>query len=423
MDLDPTPNTLTINVTPVNDAPTANITSVSFSATEQTNLTLAQGGTALGSIGDIDAGGNNISVTLSVAFGILNLVAGNSGATIGGGNGTSAVTVTGTVTQINNLLGGVDTGGGSAGTIVYNANSDTPPASTTLTLLVNDLGNTGSGGSLTASDTATINIAAVNDIPVANDDLVFTNASGSGSITVIPEWALLFNDSDPDNVLDITAISTVADLTAASLVTNPGSVTVTNNDTDGGSFTYTATGGALSDTASVTVTVDNSGALDGNNSNNILIDTNTAASTLNGNDGNDVLVGNTGNNTLNGGDDDDYLVGGGGNDDLNGGSGNDTASYITSTSAVRINLNNSGDATTDTVSATPADGQVGGDASGDDLDSIENLVGGSAGDYLAGNNSANTLMGNGGNDTLIGEGGNDTCMAATGTTSSTAVRG
>ena len=46
----------------------------------------------------------------------------------------------------------------------YTDNSDTPSASATLTLQVNDNGNTG-GGSLTNSDTATINITAVNDAP------------------------------------------------------------------------------------------------------------------------------------------------------------------------------------------------------------------------------------------------------------------
>ena len=78
------------------------------------------------------------------------------------GSGTNSVTLTGTLTQINNLLAG-----NLAATATYIINSNTPPASDTLTLLVNDGGNTGSGGAQDASDTATINISAVNDAPTA----------------------------------------------------------------------------------------------------------------------------------------------------------------------------------------------------------------------------------------------------------------
>ncbi|MCX8571644.1 DUF5801 repeats-in-toxin domain-containing protein [Aminobacter sp. MET-1] len=139
----------------------------------------------------------------------------------------------------------------------------------------------------------------------------------------------------------------------------------------------------------------------------IAITTTPPATTLTGTSGDDLLVAGAGGDTLNGQGGNDWLTGGAGADNLNGGTGNDTASYANSTASVRINLDNDGDATTDTASATPSDGQVGGDAFGDNLDSIENLVGGSGDDYLAGNSGQNILMGLGGNDLLFGEGGND----------------
>ena len=80
------------------------------------------------SIADIDAGGSDVTVTLSVNFGILAVAAGNTGVSVSGTNSLS-VTLAGTVTEINNLLND-----GSTGTINYNANSDTPPASATLTM-------------------------------------------------------------------------------------------------------------------------------------------------------------------------------------------------------------------------------------------------------------------------------------------------
>ena len=101
-----------------------------------------------------------MTATLSVTSGTLTAAAGSTGAGVSG-SGTNTLTLTGTVTQINNLLAG--SGGAS---LSYLIASDTPPASDTLSLLVNDNGNTGSGGSRSSSDTATINITAVNDAPV-----------------------------------------------------------------------------------------------------------------------------------------------------------------------------------------------------------------------------------------------------------------
>src|SRR6185436_20123920 len=77
-------------------------------------------------------------------------------------SGTSSVTISGTLAQINDLL---NTNGTS--TVSYIDSTDTPSASTTLSLTVNDNGLTGSGGALSNTDTATINITAVNDAPVA----------------------------------------------------------------------------------------------------------------------------------------------------------------------------------------------------------------------------------------------------------------
>ena len=150
--------TVTITVNPVNDAPTAAITPATYAASEQTSLTLH--GTGL-SIADVDAGSGSVTATLSVVSGTLTVTAGTTGAAVSG-SGSNSVTLTGTLTQINNLLAG-----NLGATASYIINSNTPPASDTLTLGVNDGGNTGSGGAKTGSDTATINISAVNDAPTA----------------------------------------------------------------------------------------------------------------------------------------------------------------------------------------------------------------------------------------------------------------
>jgi Ca2+-binding RTX toxin-like protein len=110
----------------------------------------------------------------------------------------------------------------------------------------------------------------------------------------------------------------------------------------------------------------------------------------------DDLEGDGGTNVLDGASGDDELEGRGGADTLNGGSGGDTASYFSSLAGVRVSLMN--------------DTADGGDAAGDELNSIENLTGSTYADTLWGDNNANVLTGAGGNDLLIGYGGDDGLM-------------
>ena len=183
----------TITIVAVNDAPTANIVPATYSATEQTALNLA--GTGL-SIADVDSGSGTVRAILSVSSGVINATLGVTGASIVSGNGTATLTVSGTLAQINNLLAG-----NNGSTLTYINNSDNPPATATLTLTASDLGNAGTGGMLTGSDTATINITPVNDAPVLATGSTLNyveNLTGraiNGSITV----------ADPDNATLSTA--------------------------------------------------------------------------------------------------------------------------------------------------------------------------------------------------------------------------
>jgi len=117
------------------------------------------------------------------------------------------------------------------------------------------------------------------------------------------------------------------------------------------------------------------------------------ADDLNGDDGNDTLTGGDGNDTLSGGDGNDTLSGGADADDLDGGNGNDTASYANSNSGVSVALSTSGNSR--------------GDAEGDSLTDIENLIGSSFVDALTGDDGDNIIDGGAGNDFLFGGAGND----------------
>jgi Ca2+-binding RTX toxin-like protein len=153
----------------------------------------------------------------------------------------------------------------------------------------------------------------------------------------------------------------------------------------GAGFGGTAEGDTLTNIENLTGSFHND-FLVGNAGNNVLT----------GLEGNDILKGGGGSDTLFGDSGNDTLKGGGGADVLNGGSGVDTAAYNDSSEAVVVLLY------TDTAN--------GGDATGDELNSIENVTGSAHDDHLWGNDGTNVLKGMDGADSLKGFGGADTLL-------------
>jgi gliding motility-associated-like protein len=137
---------LTIN--PVNDAPVVTVPT-SITVTED----IASALTGI-SFTDVDAGANSVTATLSVLSGTLDATSG-SGVIVGGT--ASALTLTGILSNINTFIAW----GAVKFTTALNATSDV-----TLTVSINDNGNTGSGGALTDTKTTTIVVTPVNDAPV-----------------------------------------------------------------------------------------------------------------------------------------------------------------------------------------------------------------------------------------------------------------
>ncbi|NUB11172.1 hypothetical protein FW320_34185, partial [Azospirillum sp. Vi22] len=131
-----------------------------------------------------------------------------------------------------------------------------------------------------------------------------------------------------------------------------------------------------------------------------LILSGTAAINGIGNAGNNILIGNGSSNRLDGAAGNDTLIGGSGADQLIGGIGTDTADYSASTTGVAVNL------------ATGVG--AGGDAEGDALSGIEDLIGSAHNDRLTGDGADNVLIGGDGDDVLDGGGGNDTLSGGAG---------
>jgi Ca2+-binding RTX toxin-like protein len=120
---------------------------------------------------------------------------------------------------------------------------------------------------------------------------------------------------------------------------------------------------------------------------------NASANSIFAADGNDVMSGYSGTDDLHGGNGDDILIGGLGADYLYGDAGSDTASYVASADGVTIRL--------DLGTGT------GGEAAGDVLSSIENIIGSAYADIVQGNAAANMIVGGAGDDVILGYSGND----------------
>src|SRR6185369_12972908 len=103
----------------------------------------------------VDAGSSNLNTVVSVSHGTLTL--GSTANLTYTGNGTNLVSFTGSLLAINSALNGM----------VYHPTADYN-GSDTLQVTTYDLGNTGSGGTKSDSDSISITLNAVNDAPVNN---------------------------------------------------------------------------------------------------------------------------------------------------------------------------------------------------------------------------------------------------------------
>lgn len=157
-DTDSSANTLTFNVTAVNDAPVNSVPGLQ-TINEDGSVTLSSGNGNAISVSDADA--TALTVTLSVAQGTLTLAT-PLGLSFSVGDGTADTTMTfaGSAAAINAALGSG---------LTYNPNSNFN-GSDAISVTTTDNGQTGTGPTGTDSDAVTINITAINDAPVVIGD-------------------------------------------------------------------------------------------------------------------------------------------------------------------------------------------------------------------------------------------------------------
>ncbi len=221
--------TFSITVNAGNDAPVNSIPTAIQTLNEDDSLTFSTADDNSISISDIDADINPVEVTISSKNGDITL--GSTDQLTVVGDGTSSVTLTGIIPNINNALEGLKFQPRT------NFNGDT-----TIQIVTNDKGKMGSGGELKDTDNISIKVNPINDAPTftkGSDVVVQEDApmqTIQGWATAISVGAgdeatqvLTFDVSNDNNALfaEQPKIATNGTLTYKTAANANGSATVT----------------------------------------------------------------------------------------------------------------------------------------------------------------------------------------------------
>ena len=187
-------NALAINATvaAVNDPPTLTIANTSFSATEATVVDLSSAGFTLA---DVEATRNEgsgtsqgkVQVTLSNADGVIHVAASGSASISGNDSGT--VTIKGSLTEVAGSLSGLS----------YTTGNN-PNTSESISVVLSDLGNNGTGSTtaLTTSGSITIAVTQLNEAPTATDSATLAAVNeDAGQTGPIPNYPGSSSNPEP----------------------------------------------------------------------------------------------------------------------------------------------------------------------------------------------------------------------------------
>ena len=375
--------TFVITVTAVNDSPT-----IALPATQTTPQGTAKVITGI-AFADVDAGTRDVTVTLSVAHGSLALGATTSQVTssLDPITGVFTLTITAPLATINAALAGVTVGTTTTG-LTYLPNA-LFFGSDSLTVTINDNGNTGGLAAMTTASASIFvtpsNGAAV--ITAVTPNVTYT-ANGTAKLRAFVVNGVLsvsvngiaypfYQQTDMIETLTFTGGSKNDDvnLTGLSAVLYPK---LTKIVIKGGAGNDSLIGSDIDLAIPVT-------------------------QTINGDAGNDTLSGGVGDDSLNGGAGTDLLIQSGDvdltltNTALAGGLGMDRLTGVENVSLTGGDGDNTFDAVAFTLGSVTL---IGGDGK-------DELIGGSKNDAISGQGGDDVLTGGKGNDTISGGEGDD----------------
>ncbi|TDN96663.1 cadherin-like domain-containing protein [Sunxiuqinia elliptica] len=224
---------VSFNITAVNDDPTISglPTDITVSEDVASNVDLSAA-----TLSDVDAGANNIVLTIAASTGTL--TASSGGPVTIGGSGTGTLSLTGAVANIDTYL---NTASNIKYTSASNVNGNN---AATLTLTANDGGNTGSGGGTNVTlGTVNVDITAVNDTPIISvNNALSLNEGATGTITSASHLSATDVDNDaPSLIFTITTNTSNGTVKKSGTTLNLNDA-FTQVDLSAGTITYTHDG-------------------------------------------------------------------------------------------------------------------------------------------------------------------------------------
>lgn len=260
-------DTLTITVNAQNDAPVNGLPS-NPQTDEGVNLVFSSANGNAFSVSDVDAGTGSLQVNLALSAGSGTLTfASTTGLTVQN-NGTSSVTVTGTLASL---------------TAAFNAGVTYAPATNfagtaTLTMTTSDQGNTGAGGAKTDVDSVDIDVQALvrprantdrftiaedsadtaspnplnvlaNDIPNVGATLVLISFDATGTQGTVTQDGNNFRFAPNPDFYGVTTFTYTINDSSGQGVNSVGTVTITVSEKNDAPTTTADTKSAVEDTA------------------------------------------------------------------------------------------------------------------------------------------------------------------------------
>ena len=185
--------TATVNVTAVNDAPVTVVPADSALGTAMSNVGFAVAGV---SISDVDAGSANVQTTVEVTNGVASFDLAGGATVAAGANGSAIVTLQGTVAQVNAALSTFTFKG---------ADGLAAPTTAVVSVVTNDLGNTGTGGALSSNGgtASTFQIGVIPQVFVIDNSANPADDASAGTLANPFDTIASFNALASDGANDV----------------------------------------------------------------------------------------------------------------------------------------------------------------------------------------------------------------------------
>ncbi len=203
-------DTLIITMNAIDDRPS--ITAVRTTVTTQQNTAFAFTGTSAITVGDVDSSTGDVTLTVTATHGTVAMTAAGA-VTFGAPSPAASIVADGVITDLASTIA----------TLSFTPDSDYTGAAT-IAIVIDDNGNTGSGGPLSANVTITVNVIVPDAPPTAVADTYDTMGNTQLAVTT--------NGVLADDVVAADVVVT----TTGNIATTLGGTAVMNAD---GTFTYT----------------------------------------------------------------------------------------------------------------------------------------------------------------------------------------